>query len=217
MPSTRDLNEHRGEIFAWINSDDLLIPNALRTVSEYFVANPDWKVLVGGCKLIDRNDTEIGNGIRRIDQPVDVTLEDWSAHWFPQQATFWRSDLWHAVGGLDETLHYAMDYDLWFRFSELTSFHSVPEILSSYRYHDDAKCMAQTQRLAEELLRVQMRHLSGDHEVLHRALCNTVRHYESQLSEMRQSWTWRIGAAVTSPLRRTADLVSSLRGIRGPS
>ena len=42
-----------GEIQAWLNSDDMLAPNALSTVGKFFVENKEAQVLCGGCAFVD--------------------------------------------------------------------------------------------------------------------------------------------------------------------
>ena len=52
-----------GEIMAWLNSDDILLPGALAHVAAKFAAHPEIDVLYGHRVLIDENDCEIGRWI----------------------------------------------------------------------------------------------------------------------------------------------------------
>ena len=49
-----------GEILGTLNADDILLPKALHTVAQYFLANPDVDVVSGQCRIIDAS----GNLIR---------------------------------------------------------------------------------------------------------------------------------------------------------
>ena len=52
-----------GEIMAWLNSDDILLPGALSCVAEYFRLHPEVDVIYGYRVLIDEDDQEIGRWI----------------------------------------------------------------------------------------------------------------------------------------------------------
>ena len=44
----------------------------------------------------------------------------------PQQAAFFRADLWRQVGPLDPSFYFAMDYDLWVRLAALAPLAYLP-------------------------------------------------------------------------------------------
>ena len=104
-----------GEIMGWLNSDDLLLPGSLSTVSRYFAEHPDVDVVYGDRVLVDENDHEIGVWI--LPRHDDAILR--VADYVPQETLFWRRRVWDAVGGrLDTTFSYALDWDLLLRFQE---------------------------------------------------------------------------------------------------
>jgi glycosyltransferase involved in cell wall biosynthesis len=84
------LRAARGEIVCWINSDDYLLPGALRTVADHFAAQPasDW--VIGACELV--NDRAAPHDIRRPPPALNRSqlMSWWPDHWFCQQSTFWR-------------------------------------------------------------------------------------------------------------------------------
>ena len=159
----RGFEKATGVIFGWINSDDLLEPGALETVGKYFAENPECLFLNGSCRRIDEHgDPQTAydeNGapytIRKLAKATDQAFALWTKRWFAQQSTFWRASLWTKVGGLNQSLHYAMDYDLWRRFAEHSDMHVIPDILASYRFHSDAKCSADWDKAINEILAVQ--------------------------------------------------------------
>ena len=127
-----------GEIFAWLNSDDLLKPNALDFVAGNLrnTQEPAW--LVGASEIIDTK-----NNFLQTRLPGSISQEsliNWSANnWFPQQSTFWTSAMWKIVGSLNEELHYAMDVELWFSMIKVTEPIIINNIISAYRYQENAK------------------------------------------------------------------------------
>jgi glycosyltransferase involved in cell wall biosynthesis len=137
-----------GEIMCWINSDDFLEPDCLNKVSHYFERNPSWECITGACNLIYHSaNGQVEHRSHRAPptNPNMATL-NWKEEWFAQQATFWRTSLWKRTGPLREDLKYTMDLELWRRFSKLTLIQPVSDTLATYRFHQDAKCVAHHQR-----------------------------------------------------------------------
>lgn len=101
-----------GSVLAWLCADDLLAPGALRAVAAAF-ADPAVEVLVGRSGVVTERGTRVPWERLRWCDERDMLLTGctWS-----QPACFWRRSLWEAVGGIDASLHYTMDYDLWLRF-----------------------------------------------------------------------------------------------------
>ena len=102
-----------GEIMAYLNSDDLLLPGCLNYVAGFFDDHPEVDVIYGHRVLIDDQDREIGQWI--LPQHDSEALQ-W-VDYLPQETLFWRRRIWEKVGGsLDISFKYAMDWDLILRF-----------------------------------------------------------------------------------------------------
>jgi glycosyltransferase involved in cell wall biosynthesis len=87
-----------GEIFGFLNSDDALLPGAIRSVAQAFVQNPDCDIVMGNGFIVDAQ----GKRIRRI-RAAGFTLDRYfygGATWL-QQATFFRRAAFEAVGGFN--------------------------------------------------------------------------------------------------------------------
>jgi GT2 family glycosyltransferase len=123
----------QGELMAWLNSDDLLLPGALAFVADFFDRHPEVDVVYGNRLLIDEDGQEIG---RWILPGHDADALRW-ADYIPQETLFWRRALWDRVGGrLDESFQFAMDWDLLLRFQEAGArFAHVPRFLGAFRVH----------------------------------------------------------------------------------
>lgn len=126
-----------GEIMAWLNSDDLLLPGALHTVADYFNRYPDVDVVYGNRLLVDEKDMEIG---RWILPGHDSDVLSW-ADYVPQETLFWRRRIWEKVGGkVDESFRFAMDWDLLVRFRDAGArFGHIPQFLGAFRIHEHQK------------------------------------------------------------------------------
>jgi FkbM family methyltransferase len=129
-----------GELMAWLNSDDLLLPGALAYVGSYFAAHPEVDVVYGHRVLIDDEDGQIGVWVLPPHDDYALGFADF----VPQETLFWRRSIWEAVGGhLDETFAYALDWDLLLRFRDAgATMVRLPRFLGAFRMHDDQKTLA---------------------------------------------------------------------------
>ena len=97
----RGFSHATGEILAYLNSDDLLLPGSLHYVASYFAAHPEVDVVYGHRVIINMNNAEIG---RWVLPPHDSAVLSW-ADYVPQETLFWRRRIWDKVGSaMDETL-----------------------------------------------------------------------------------------------------------------
>ena len=87
-----------GDIFGFLNSDDVLLPGAIRSVAQAFAENPDCDIVMGNGFIVDTQ----GQRIRRI-RAAGFTLDRYfygGATWL-QQATFFRRAAFAAAGGFN--------------------------------------------------------------------------------------------------------------------
>lgn len=145
----------KGQILAWLNSDDTYNPGAVTNAVDYLLRHPDIGLVYSDMDFIDEKGRTIGQF------PAALTdlkkLRRGFVH-VPQPATFFRADLWQQVGPLDPTFYFAMDYDLWVRLAQKTKFAYLKgEVWANFRLHSDAKTVAADERCWPEMLRVHYR------------------------------------------------------------
>ncbi len=140
----------RGEICAYLNSDDVLLPGAVERV----VA--DWDLVYGRAQTIDPDDHVTG-----AYRTLPFSLRRLAEHsCICQPAAFWRASLAERLGHFDEALHYCMDFDYWLRAALAgAKLVYVEDMLARARIHPDAKSTAQLAPMYLESLRVCQRHL----------------------------------------------------------
>lgn len=144
----------RGDVLAWLNSDDTYQPGAVREAVEFLQRNPQVGLVYGDANYIDEHGRVIGRfpaaqtDYRRLRQGY--------VH-IPQQAAFFRADLWRRVGPLDDSFYFAMDYDLWVRLAREAPIVYYPRLWANFRLHSDAKTIAADDRCWPEMLRVHYR------------------------------------------------------------
>jgi glycosyltransferase involved in cell wall biosynthesis len=134
----KGFNRSHGEIMGWLCSDDLLLPGALQTVAEFFSAHPEVDAAYGDSLWIDDN----SNYIRcKREMPFYRFVFFYDHNYVPQPSMFWRRRLYDAVGGLNKHFNFAMDTDLWERFSARGKIAYIPKYLSCMRFYSEQKTM----------------------------------------------------------------------------
>ncbi len=145
-----------GQILAWLNSDDLLYPHAVSQAVEYLTAHPEVGLVYGNCDFIDADGKKIG---RFNAAQTDLhKLEQGYVH-IPQQSSFWRADLWKQVGPLDDSIYFAMDYDLWVRLARVSEivYLADSEPMAAFRLHASAKSIADDDRCWPDMIKIHLR------------------------------------------------------------
>lgn len=144
----------KGEIFAWLNSDDAYQPGAVAAAVAFLRQNPEAGLAYGDANFIDEGGRTIGRFSAR--QTDYRRLRQGYVH-IPQQAAFFKADLWRRVGPLDPTFYFAMDYDLWVRIAALASIQHVPQVWADFRLHGGGKTIIADERCWPEMLRIHFR------------------------------------------------------------
>lgn len=144
----------RGSILAWLNSDDTYLPGAIASVVECFQADPGAGLIYGDANYMDETGRVIG---RFPSAQTDLRrLRQGYVH-IPQQAAFFRADLWASIGPLDPSYHFAMDYDLWVRIARRAAVKHVKQTWANFRLHEAGKTLASDDLCWPEMLRVHYR------------------------------------------------------------
>ncbi len=145
-----------GDIVTWLNSDDAYVDNALELANNYFSNNENIGMLHGKTIVF-------GSG--RKDEIIGGVSEDVKYKYlayipFPQPSSFIRKSVLDAIGGVDERLHYGMDFDLESRVFLNYDVLAVDDLFSRYRMHEASKSN-ELIRFAEDWHKVFCRNLRG--------------------------------------------------------
>jgi len=144
----------KGEILAWINSDDTYEPGAVSAAVKYLQEHPEVGMVYGDCNFINEHGRVIGKF--NSAQTNYQLLRNGYVH-IPQQTMFFRADLWKQVGPLDPSFYFAMDYDLWTRIAAHSEIKYVPQTWANFRLHTSGKTIAADDRCWPEMIRVHYR------------------------------------------------------------
>ncbi len=166
----------KGEIMAWLNSDDLLTPGTLQFVAHYFATHPEVDAIYGHRLIINERDWQVGRWVLPRHNGEMLLWGDY----IPQETLFWRRSLWEKCGShLDESFKFAFDWDLLLRFQRAGArIKRLPWFLGCFRVHDLQKSSAEiTTTGFAEMGRLRLRELGasfteerlGHHVVLYQA------------------------------------------------
>ncbi len=146
----KGLKRATGDIITWLCSDDLYQPNCLFSFAKQYLLQPAAGLFHGKSIFFGpgRKETEIGI------HPTDLDLQYFAAIPFPQPSSFFTKKVIDKIGLLDESLHYAMDYDYFLRIALEFQVVSVPETWSKYRLHDESKSRTKLPDFCQEWIYV---------------------------------------------------------------
>jgi GT2 family glycosyltransferase len=137
-----------GDLAGWLNSDDVLLPGALRCIAEVCVENPTGGLFGGNLSFM--NQDGIISGFLRMPS---------NAAWFARHGvfavsgpgSFYRTQAYRAVGGIRLDLHYVMDNELYMRMMlRGVLFVYVDRYLAVFRRHAGQKTTAARDRAKAE-------------------------------------------------------------------
>ena len=197
-----------GQILGWLNSDDVYEPSAVSTAVAYLLEHPEAAMVYGDASHIDAAGQDLGPcayvepaNLERLVHEVDYIV---------QPAAFFRRSAFEAVGPLDESLHWALDYDLWIKIARRFPFAYVPRRLARYRLTGENKTTVGGFDRFAELDRVGRRHGAGGVAAVFRVelfwLC--VREARSLAGQ------GRLGRALRMTARAATTLLGSPRAVR---
>jgi SAM-dependent methyltransferase len=148
-----------GDILGWLNADDLYEPGAVSAATAFLEAHPEVALVYGDAVFVDAAGRELGpcDAVRQFTYSELVHVGDFVA----QPAAFFRRSAFEVVGGLDESLHWAMDYDLWLKLARRFPVAYLPKRLARYRWTGQNKTARGGFARLRELERVGRRHGAG--------------------------------------------------------
>jgi glycosyltransferase involved in cell wall biosynthesis len=125
-----------GDIMTWLNSDDTYLPGTLRRVGEYFREHPRAQFVYGDYQLIDADDSLI---VEKRQPDFDLGVVKYAFLTVPQMSAFWRRELYLQSGGVDPSLRFAMDYDLFVKLGALSPAVHLSFPVGRFRIHPASK------------------------------------------------------------------------------
>ena len=187
----KGLARAKGDIVAWLNSDDYYLPNAVSDAVKVFDGIPGLVMAYADMLAVDA-DGQTMNHLKY----KQLSLEDLLCFQIiGQPAAFFRRDVFEKVGGLDSTYHFLLDHHLWIRLAQKGKILHVPQTWAAARYHAEAKNRAKATEFGREAFRIldwvkSKPELAGDiSSVERRARASAHRVNARYLLDGGQSWS----------------------------
>jgi glycosyltransferase involved in cell wall biosynthesis len=128
-----------GDIFGWINADDLLMPWCLNVVSRYFEAFPECEWVTGVPTMFDESGDMVWTAAISPQYHRSWIAKGWYSACglgaIQQESTFFRRGLYERVGGIRPEFKLAGDFDLWRRFALHAKLHQLGCVVAGFRLH----------------------------------------------------------------------------------
>lgn len=130
----------KGDIIAYLNSDDTYEPGSLGKVVETFSQNPDVDLIYGDFNYVDVDGKLVSH---RYSIDFDYGIFRYDHCFICQPSSFWRRSVNETIGLFKEDLFYYMDYDFYLRAAAAgLRFHHIHQPLANLRLHADCKTVS---------------------------------------------------------------------------
>ena len=156
-----------GDIFAYLNSDDIYEPGALLAAAEAFRGGALW--VSGRVNYLTPE-----GGLFPFPEVPGRGLPQWLMTCpIAQPGTWWSANLHRRVGALREDLHYVIDYEFWLRLrvDERVRPERLERFVARYRLHAESKTVADGGAFAREARQM-------------------ISSYEARLAPWERLWLW---------------------------
>lgn len=146
-----------GNIYAYINSDDLYESGAFHVMAPLFAEPLRQNLVAGECTIFEENKST------RIFKPswspeLSNLLMPFSSP-FAQPASFWSKDIFETIGGIDESLHFSFDRDFFLR---IALKNITPKLIENkiarFREHAHSKSVTQKINFYKESINIIQKH-----------------------------------------------------------
>lgn len=149
----KGFNLSTGVVWNWLNSDDLLEPNALQKIAIAYQNNPSATTFSGKLTSFGIITPYVHH--KRFENIAELVCiwEEWPT---PQPAIFLSSNACKQINGLNISLSYPMDYDLYLRLAINPGFQAqlIDDLIARARWHSDTKTVSQSLLFKREIIKV---------------------------------------------------------------
>lgn len=132
----KGFNYAKGDIYGFLNSDDILLPNSLKEVCEYMIKNNESDIISGHAFLIDSNDKKLR---KLYSDKFSLNASAYGASILIQPSTFFRKEIFNKSKGFNVKNKSNWDGELFIDFGLLDAkFFILNKLLSGYRVHENS-------------------------------------------------------------------------------
>jgi glycosyltransferase involved in cell wall biosynthesis len=140
----------RGDILAWLNSDDTYLPGAIQNQVNALLEHDQLGIVYGDGVFIDQD----GNHLSKWHSSPYSVLDLLCISLPPQPTVFIRRGIVEKVGMLNENYRFSMDTDYWVRAAKITDFWYEPRLIATYRLHQQSKTVGSYSGFYQDWLQI---------------------------------------------------------------
>jgi glycosyltransferase involved in cell wall biosynthesis len=142
VPRNTGLKIAKGEYIAFVDDDDLWVPDKLQRQVDILDNERDYGLVHGCCKIIDSSGKETGDMIGKLTNSKrkhGYVFDDMIVNFTVMMPTsFFRKELCDVAGGFNEKMHAAgEDTEFFCRLAFYTKLWFIEEPIAYYRVHDN--------------------------------------------------------------------------------
>ncbi len=141
------------EFITWLGDDDQLTKESIRVSAAALSTSHDAVAVFGACEYIDENSRVFWTN--RFGK-MAVPLLFFGPNKLPQPGALIRRAAFQEIGGLDESLGWAFDQDMFMRLAKLGKIKYVPLVLARFRWHSGSLSAGQSNASLNEASKVRI-------------------------------------------------------------
>jgi glycosyl transferase family 2 len=144
----------RAKHISWLHTDDLWLPGRAAAVRSWIAAAPLLPLHIAPCAIIDRDGANLGTWWCPFSKPATLPSQSVAERLLVQNfiaapAPVFRKDAWEKCGGLDATLWYTADWDIWLKLAAIGPVGYHDEVTTAFRVHGNSLTVGGTSDLAD--------------------------------------------------------------------
>ena len=147
-----------GEIFMWLNSDDVLLAGSLHAIAKAYNNTIDKSRFIGlGRRVYIDNKSLVLGHLSYSFWMSDSQAISWGVSRGPhQEATCWAKEIWERFGPLNQELNYAFDLEFFIKiFSTKNNLIIIPQLIGAWRQWESNKCTLGNDEMIKEVIKVK--------------------------------------------------------------
>jgi glycosyltransferase involved in cell wall biosynthesis len=205
----------KGDLLAWLNSDDMYLPCALQKAAAAISNEREPRLVYGGCLAFWEGRAQAHAWL----------AESWDRERLKtramlyQPSTLWTRALWEKTGELNTELHYTLDWEWFLRAAEHCDFTPLPELLSLYRFHPAHKSSSGNDRRTQEILALVEQRAGTEWGAAFRDVAAQLDTFPASLDRLRRLRLYRLRTLLHRDLygRHGAKVKVALSQLRAPA